>query len=82
MDLVIEMGAVTGQPGKCGYNVEGYGLPNSLRGDAARMKSLGAEPEYSQWTNRSTSVMFSIGMVRKLVAGCQSASWPPTSPES
>ena len=46
MDLVIEMGAVTGQPGKCGYNVEGYGLPDSLRGDAARMKSLGAEPRY------------------------------------
>ena len=46
MDLVIEMGTVTGQPGKCGYNVEGYGLPDLLRGDAARMKSLGAEPRY------------------------------------
>jgi len=45
-DLVVEIGAVTGQPGKCGYNVEGYGLPESLRGDAARMKTLGAEPRY------------------------------------
>ncbi len=46
MDLVVEIGAVTLQEGRCGNGVEGYGLAETLRSDSARMKSLGGEPRY------------------------------------
>jgi hypothetical protein len=43
IDLVVGIGALKGSDGsgRCGYNVEGYGLPSGLLHDAQRIKVLG-----------------------------------------
>jgi hypothetical protein len=48
IDLVVGIGPLPSQggPGACGYNVEGYGVPNGLLRDTRRIESLGGNVRF------------------------------------